>query len=123
MLKNKKPTEFGYSEVDITPDRPVELVGFHRAYNTSKGILHNLKAQTLVCGSNSEKCCLIAIDSIGFTVELTNKLRDLVCTQILSCLRKALSVMTPLKTAWGVTECSVGTNRRGSRSCKCPVQR
>ena len=27
---------FGFSEVDITPERPMELVGFYRADNKSK---------------------------------------------------------------------------------------
>ncbi|MBY9078248.1 hypothetical protein KIH86_17945 [Paenibacillus sp. HN-1] len=36
---------FGYSVVDITPAGQVELVGFDRVSNMSRGILHNLLAQ------------------------------------------------------------------------------
>ncbi|WP_077610074.1 hypothetical protein [Clostridium sp. Marseille-P2415] len=82
MKKNNDFTSFGYSEADITPDWPVELVGFSRIDNTSKGILHQLKAQILVCKSDDEACCLITIDSIGFTVALTNHLRDLAAKEL-----------------------------------------
>ena len=66
---------FGFSEVDITPERPMELVGFYRADNKSKGVLKPLLAQAAVW-ENEERCCLITIDSIGFTKELSDKLRD-----------------------------------------------
>ncbi|AZO94968.1 hypothetical protein [Halocella sp. SP3-1] len=82
MLKNNCPVQFGYSDVDITPDWPVELVGFDRVDNTSKGVWHKLKAQVLIGKSAKEKCCLITIDSLGFTVALTNKLRDLIANEI-----------------------------------------
>ena len=38
----------GFAEADITPDRPVELVGFYRKDNISKGVLAPLKAQAAV---------------------------------------------------------------------------
>lgn len=82
MKKNNSPVQFGYSEIDITPDRPVVLVGFSRVDNTSKGILHQLKAQALLCKSENQTCCLITIDSIGFTIALTNELRDLIANDI-----------------------------------------
>ena len=65
----------GYSQVDITPDRPTELVGFYREDNRSSGVLKPLLAQVTVWEAE-EKCCLITIDSIGFTPELSNRLRD-----------------------------------------------
>ena len=65
----------GFAEVDITPDRPVELVGFHRKDNRSKGVLKPLLAQAAVWDAG-ERCCLVAADSIGFTEELTNALRE-----------------------------------------------
>ena len=64
----------GFAEVDITPDRPVELVGFHRDDNRSKGVLKPLLAQTAVWETD-ERCCLITVDSIGFTKELTDAMR------------------------------------------------
>ena len=68
----------GFAEVDITPDRPVELVGFHRKDNRSKGVLKPLLAQTAVFEAD-ERCCLVTVDSIGFTKELTDGLRERVC--------------------------------------------
>lgn len=66
----------GYAQEDITPIKEVQIVGYDaRIDNTSKGILHNLIAQTLICKTSKETCCLITIDSLGFTVELTNILR------------------------------------------------
>lgn len=72
----------GYSEVDITPDYPVELIGFSRPDNTSKGILHRLKAQVMVWKASKELCCLITIDSLGFTTELSNKLRKRIAKEL-----------------------------------------
>ncbi len=66
----------GYGEADITPDNPVELVGFYRPDNRSKGVLHPLKLQTMVWRCGEGLFCLISIDSLGFTVELSNVLRD-----------------------------------------------
>lgn len=91
MTEGNGPVRFGYSEADITPDRPVELVGFHRISNTSKGVLHRLRSQVLVCGTETEKCCLLTIDSIGFTVAITDHLRDLVAGEI-GCARERVMV-------------------------------
>ena len=38
----------GYSQTDITPDRPMELVGFYRPDNKSSGVLKPLFAQVAV---------------------------------------------------------------------------
>lgn len=74
----------GFSEVDITPESiaECELVGFYRPENNAKGILDKLKAQVLLIQSDNNKYCLIAIDSIGFTIELTNCLREDVAKKI-----------------------------------------
>lgn len=146
MSQEITPVQFGYAEVDITSDWPVALVGFSRIDNTSKGILHRLNVQVLLCKTNVENCCLITIDSIGFTVALTNTLRDLVakqisglrenvmvffshthaapnagldkkyyslvCNQILWAVRNAEEKMVPLNVAWGITNTSIGINRR-----------
>lgn len=66
----------GYSEVDITPAGQVELVGFDRVNNMSRGILHNLMAQIAIWQVADARFCIVAIDSLGFTVELTTILRD-----------------------------------------------
>lgn len=65
----------GFAGADITPEKPAELVGFHREDNLSRGVLKPLAAQVSVWEAG-ERCCLIAIDSIGFTKELTNELRN-----------------------------------------------
>lgn len=74
----------GFAETDITPHEPslCDLVGFDRPDNKAKGVLHRLKAQALVWENDKQNCCLIAIDSIGFTVELTNILRDNVAAKL-----------------------------------------
>ena len=66
--------KLGYAEADITPDEPLELVGFNREDATSKGILAPLLAQVSVW-ENEERCCLITIDSLGFIKELADALR------------------------------------------------
>ena len=83
----------GFCEEEITPERPVPLVGFYREDDTSRGVLKPLLAQVSVweewtgksgdeAGTILERCVLIAIDSIGFTTELTNALRDQVGTEL-----------------------------------------
>ena len=68
----------GFAGADITPEKPAELVGFHREDNLSRGVLKPLTAQVSVWEAG-ERCCLITVDSIGFTKELSNELRDRVC--------------------------------------------
>lgn len=66
--------KLGYAETNITPDIPLQLVGFNRTDNTSKGILKPLLAQVSIWESK-KCCCLITIDSIGFKKELADILR------------------------------------------------
>lgn len=73
--------KFGYAETDITPEKSIELMGFNREDNWSKGVLKPLYAQVSVWESE-ERSCLIAIDSIGFKVELADKLRMEVADQL-----------------------------------------
>lgn len=76
-MKNKNfTTHMGYAEAGITPETSMELIGFERPNNMSKGILNELLAQVLVCKTPDEMCCITTIDSLGFTVELSNILRD-----------------------------------------------
>lgn len=72
----------GFSEVDITPFSNVETIGFNRKDNMSKGILHKLFAQISIWHSNEEKCCLVAIDHIGFSCQQGNLLRDLIGNEL-----------------------------------------
>jgi hypothetical protein len=66
----------GYSEKDITPTVSVEMIGFGRPDNMSKGVLHPLISQVLLWVNGNDKFCLITIDSIGFSQDLSNGLRD-----------------------------------------------
>ena len=66
--------KLGYAETDITPNVSLQLVGFNRADNTSKGILKPLLAQVSIW-DGEERHCLITIDSIGFKKELADILR------------------------------------------------
>ena len=75
MKQNQNTASFGFAETNITPDGPVQLVGFPRIDNQSRGVLHSLNAQILIFRSQEETICLAAVDSLGFTVELTLKLR------------------------------------------------
>ena len=68
--------KLGLSEVDITPDSAVQTVGFGRVDELSRGVLHSLSAQVSVWELNREKCCLVAIDSIGFSGQHTDLLRS-----------------------------------------------
>lgn len=70
--------QMGYGEADITPETDVELVGFSRSDNHSKGIRDPLKLQTMVWEYGEETACLITLDSLGFTVHLSNVLRGLI---------------------------------------------
>jgi hypothetical protein len=75
MKQNQNTASFGFADTNITPDGPVQLVGFPRIDNQSRGILHPLNAQILIFRFQEETMCLAAVDSLGFTVELTMKLR------------------------------------------------
>lgn len=67
--------EFGFAEADITPDAPVETIGFGRADEISRGVLGPLMAQVSVWKFAGEACCLAAIDHIGFSREHADALR------------------------------------------------
>ncbi|MEA4972432.1 MAG: alkaline ceramidase [Candidatus Metalachnospira sp.] len=76
MNKLKYDTaKLGFAEVDITPYAPVETIGFGREDELSRGILHPLSAQISIWQSAENKCCLIAIDHIGFSKQHADQLR------------------------------------------------
>ena len=70
--------KMGYGERDITPEYPIEMVGFYRADNLSKGILDRLYVQCALFDFSNEYSCIITIDSIGFTVKDSDYLRDII---------------------------------------------
>lgn len=86
----KGKLQLGYAETNITPLTPKKLVGFYREDSLSKGILAPLIAQVAVWKSD-EICCLITIDSIGFTRELSNMLRERV-GKLLSILSEKVMI-------------------------------
>ncbi|MBO2516626.1 MAG: hypothetical protein CW338_05000 [Clostridiales bacterium] len=75
MIQENDMLSLGFSETDITPKKPSRLVGFYRPDDLSKGVLQPLTAQAAVW-EEKEKYCLITIDSIGFTKELSDALRN-----------------------------------------------
>lgn len=81
--------KFGYAEADITPCGSVEMVGFNRRDNISRGVLSSLLAQVSVWEAG-DVCCLITIDSIGFKKELTDNLRNIVCKEINTSFDKVM---------------------------------
>jgi hypothetical protein len=76
VAHRKNNVLLGFAEVDITPHYSVQTIGFNREDNLSRGILHRLFAQVSVWKSNEGKCCLVAIDHIGFSCKESNLLRD-----------------------------------------------
>lgn len=67
--------KLGYAQVDITPAEPMELVGFYREDNVSKGVQSPLLAQVAVW-EDEEWYCLITVDSLGFMKDMTDLLRE-----------------------------------------------
>ncbi|MBE5931427.1 MAG: hypothetical protein E7268_10315 [Lachnospiraceae bacterium] len=67
--------KIGYAQADITPTEPMELVGFYRPDNVSKGVQSPLIAQVSVW-EDVERCCLITVDSLGFMKDMTDFLRE-----------------------------------------------
>lgn len=76
-MNNMNNCKAAFSQTDITPDFPVELIGCYREDSRSSGVLHPLYAQVLLLEFRDECYCLIAIDSLGFTTELSHELRAL----------------------------------------------
>lgn len=74
-MKNKY-LMLGFAEADITPTTPIETIGFGREDQMSRGILHPLSAQAAVWQLSEERCCVIAVDHIGFSKQHANSLRD-----------------------------------------------
>ena len=69
--------KMGFAETDITPKVSVEMVGFNRTDNMSRGILDCLTAQASVWEDDGLSC-LITIDNIGFSTKKANRLRDMI---------------------------------------------
>jgi hypothetical protein len=74
-MKNKT-LMLGFADTDITPSTSIETVGFGREDEMSRGILHSLSAQVAVWQLDKKRCCVAAIDHIGFSKQHANDLRD-----------------------------------------------
>lgn len=93
--------KLGYAETNITPNIPLQLLGFNREDNTSRGVLKPLLAQVSIWESE-KRYCLITIDSIGFKKELADRLRMKVgnllkvsCDQVMLCFSHCHSAPDP----------------------------
>jgi len=78
----KELYQAAFSQIDITPDFQVELVGCNRKDNRSQGVLHLLYAQTLLIKNNDRTFCLISIDNLGLTTLLADDLRKKVAKEL-----------------------------------------
>lgn len=65
----------GFGEADITPDAPMQLIGFSRSPR-SQGVERPLRAQAAVWQSDTVRCALAAIDHIGFSARHAARLRS-----------------------------------------------
>ncbi len=66
---------FGFAEADITPQKSVRTVGFGRTDEFSRGVAAPLLAQVSVWQWKEVRCCLTAIDHIGFSKAHADELR------------------------------------------------
>ena len=69
---------FAYQEVDITPKKPMQTIGFGREDEKSRGVLHGLLAQVSLWEYGADLSCLVAIDHIGFSKQHGDALRRLI---------------------------------------------
>ncbi len=86
----KSGVRMGFSEVNITPVFPMELIGFDRQDNLSRGILDKLIAQIVIWDDQTQKTCIVSIDSIGFTVEKSNILREVIAGRLCTNREKVM---------------------------------
>jgi hypothetical protein len=88
-MDNSYNFKAAFSQVDITPDFQVELIGCYRLDSKSQGVLHHLYAQLLLLEFKGINYCLIAIDNLGLTTTLADKLRSIVAEELktsISCV-------------------------------------
>lgn len=71
-----KQVTLGFSKIDITPKTSVEMVGFYRKDNKSRGVLDSLYAEVALFRADQEQYCLMTLDHIGYMKEDANILRD-----------------------------------------------
>ncbi|GAA0075835.1 neutral/alkaline non-lysosomal ceramidase N-terminal domain-containing protein [Clostridium sp. CTA-5] len=79
-MNNKKIYKASFSQVDITPNFQVELIGGNSC--KSQGILDKLFAQILLFENDNNFFYLITIDNLGLSTQLANTLRTKVASQL-----------------------------------------
>jgi len=65
----------GFAQADITPKAPADLAGYFNR-RTSTGVLDPLHARAAVLDDGSTRLALVAVDLIGFPLELVNAVRE-----------------------------------------------
>ena len=123
-----------FSQVDITPDFQVELIGCSRPDSKSHGVLHHLYAQMLLLEFGGKYYCLTAIDSLGLTTSLSYELRLIIAAElktdisnIMLCFSHTHSAPAPLSPVNGeryfqlmcsqIKKCAAGM-KENLRPCK-----
>ncbi len=70
------------ASADVTPQKSVEMIGFGRQDEMSRGVMAPLIAASAVFSKGAEIACLIAIDHIGFSTEHSSRLRCAVAKRL-----------------------------------------
>ena len=94
----------GFAKVDISPEKSVEMVGYTRDDNKSRGIWHPLIAETAIWTFLKEKCCLVTIDHIGFMIEDANVLRDMIAKELNIMREKVMLCFSHTHSSVNVTD-------------------
>lgn len=77
-MNKKNYCKAAFSQTNITPDFPVEMIGCYREDQRPNGVFYPLYAQVLLFEFQGSRNCVITIDNLGFTIQLSQKLRNLI---------------------------------------------
>ena len=102
----------GFAEVDITPDRPVELVGFHRKDNRSKGVLKPLLAQAAVSVAADSRITVAGSRSCRPARRLSTRKTPA------SRSARAMRILTSLPSTRNISEL---LSAKGPKNCSTPI--
>lgn len=81
MTTQSLPCRAAFAQVDITPDFPVDLIGYARP-EPVRAVLHPLFAQLILWERGGERFCLITLDTLGFTTSLAQMMRQQVASAL-----------------------------------------
>ena len=106
-----------FVQADITPDFPVELIGYFRP-EPVHAVLHPLYAQLLLWERQGERFCLLSLDTLGFTTPLAQQLREQVAgvlgtaaAHVMLCATHTHSAPAPLSQVNGSRYVELVTQR------------